>query len=397
LKIAINAWFYNQINTGSGQYLRYLVHALADLTPELEIVLVAPEFTLTDEGVGWPESVKIYSAPIKKPGNLAKVRFEQGYFPVIAQQLEADVAHVPYFGSPLSNRIPTVVTVHDLIPLVLPEYRGGPLVRLYTSLVGAAAANADLVLADSEASRQDILTHLKLSPDKVRAVYLAPAPHFKPAKTWDQIEYVTKKYNLPEVFALYMGGFDARKNLKALLHAWTFVAGGLGNEVKLVLAGNLPKTDSAFFPDPLKMAKELGIAEHIVTPGWIDEEDKPALYSAARLFVYPSRYEGFGLPTLEAMACGAPVVTTNAASLPELVGSAAFQVDPDDTKGLAAPIISLTIQENTHNEMANKGYQQAMQFTWQKTAAQTLQAYNAQTLQAYKDILGMVQNRLEAT
>ncbi|HHJ05933.1 MAG TPA: glycosyltransferase family 1 protein, partial [Anaerolineae bacterium] len=193
--------------------------------------------------------------------------------------------------------------------------------------------------------------------------------------TWAQIEAVSQKYNLPEVFALYLGGFDARKNLKALLRAWTFVSDGLGDEIKLVLAGNLPKSNSAFFPDPLKMAKELGIAEHIVSPGWIDEADKPALYSAARLFVYPSRYEGFGLPVLEAMACGAPVVAANAASLPELVGSAAFQLDPDDTKGLAASIISLTIQENTHNDMATKGYRQAQQFTWQKTATQTLQAY----------------------
>ncbi len=375
MKIAINAWFYKQINTGSGQYLRYLVHALTELEPDLKITLVAPEFALTDGGAGWPESVKIYSAPIKKPGNLAKLRFEQGHFPVIAQKLKADVAHVPYFGSPLSNRIPTVVTVHDLIPLILPEYRGGPLVRLYSSLVSAAAANANLILADSEASRRDILTRLKIAPQKVRTVYLAPAPHFKPAETWAQIEAVSQKYNLPEVFALYLGGFDARKNLKALLRAWTFVSGGLGDEIKLVLAGNLPKSNSAFFPDPLKMAKELGIAEHIVTPGWIDEADKPALYSAARLFVYPSRYEGFGLPVLEAMACGAPVVAANAASLPELVGSAAFQLDPDDTKGLAASIISLTIQENTHNDMATKGYRQAQQFTWQKTATQTLQAY----------------------
>ena len=355
--------------------MRYLVHALTELEPELEITLVAPEFALTDGGAGWPEGVKIYSAPIKKPGNLAKLRFEQGHFPVIAQKLKADVAHVPYFGSPLSNRIPTVVTVHDLIPLVLPEYRGGPLVRLYSSLVSAAAANANLILADSEASRRDILTRLKIAPQKVRTVYLAPAPHFKPAETWAQIEAVSQKYNLPEVFALYLGGFDARKNLKALLRAWTFVSDGLGDEIKLVLAGNLPKSNSAFFPDPLKMAKELGIAEHIVSPGWIDEADKPALYSAARLFVYPSRYEGFGLPVLEAMACGAPVVAANAASLPELVGSAAFQLDPDDTKGLAASIISLTIQENTHNDMATKGYRQAQQFTWQKTATQTLQAY----------------------
>ena len=375
MKIAINGWFYNRIHTGSGQYLRYLIPALLRLNPKLEIVLIVPAFALRGTPPpDWPSGVQIHPVPLK-PGNLGKVYFEQILFPRAARALRADVAHVPYFGSPLSPRLPTVVTVHDLIPLLLPAYRGGPLVRLYTSLAAASAANARLILADSEASRRDILTHLRLPPDRVRTVYLAPAPHYRPAETWAQIEAVTRKYNLPETFALYIGGYDVRKNVRNLLYAWTFVAAGLGDELKLVLAGELPPADTPFFPSPMKLARELGIERHIVTPGWIDEADKPALYSAARLFVYPSRYEGFGLPVLEAMACGTPVVTTNAASLPELTGADAFQIDPDDTRHMAGPIIALTIQEDTHNEMAERAYRQAQKFSWQQTACQTLQAY----------------------
>lgn len=380
MKIAINAWFYDQIHTGSGQYLRYLVPALVKIDPAIEIVLIAPEQQLkTDASIGgpefaWPDRVNVLPVPTKS-GNLGKVWFEQYIFPQKAREIGADIAHVPYFGSALSPKIPTVVTIHDLIPMILPEYRGGPLVRLYTSLVAAAAANADLLLADSEASRQDILKHLALPPEKVRTVHLAPAPHYEPLETWTQIEYITKKYNLPETYVLYMGGYDVRKNLKALLYAWTYVARGLGDTVKLVLAGNLPEGDTSFFPDPMKIARELDIAEYIVTPGWIEEADKPLLYGAARVFVYPSRYEGFGLPVLEAMACGTPVVTTNVSSLPELAGADAFQIDPDDTRHLASPIIALSIQEDTHNDMANRGYQQAMKFTWEKTARQTWQAY----------------------
>ena len=374
MKIAVNGWFCNQIHTGSGQYLRYLLPALLQLNPRLEIALIVPSFALRSPQPDWPAGVQIYPVPLK-PGNLGKVYFEQVLFPRAARALRADVAHVPYFGSPLSPPLPTVVTVHDLIPLILPAYRGGPLVRLYTSLAAAAAANADLILADSEASRRDILTHLRLPADRVRTVYLAPAPHYRPAETWAQIEAVSRKYNLPETFALYMGGYDVRKNVRNLLYAWTFVAAGLGDELKLVLAGYLPPADTPFFPSPLKLARELGIEQHIVTPGWIDEADKPALYSAARLFVYPSRYEGFGLPVLEAMACGTPVVTTNAASLPELTGADAFQIDPDDTRHIAGPIIALTIQDDTHNDMAERAYRQAQKFSWQKTAYHTLQAY----------------------
>ena len=142
-----------------------------------------------------------------------------------------------------------------------------------------------------------------------------------------------------------------------------------------MLAGKLPPKDTPFFPDPLKIAAELDIAEYLVTPGWIEEVDKPLLYGAARAFVFPSRYEGFGLPVLEAMACGTPVVTTNVSSLPELVGPHAFQIAPDDTKHLASPLIALTIQEETHHDMANRAYQQAARFTWEQTARQTLQAY----------------------
>lgn len=384
MKVAINAWFYDQVHVGSGQYLRYLVPELIKADPTLEITLIVPDYKLATLAANkaksgppfvWPNRVVVKAVPLK-PGYLGKVWFEQHLFPKTAHEIGADLAHVPYFGSALKPGLPTVVTIHDLIPMVLPEYRGGSKVRLYTSLVAAAASNADLVLADSEASRRDILARLRLPPDKVRTVYLAAAPQYEPLESWTQVEYISKKYNLPEPYVLYMGGYDVRKNIRALLHAWTFVAKGLGDTLHLVLAGDLPKEDTPFFPDPLKIARELNIEDYIVTPGWIEEVDKPLLYGAARVFVYPSRYEGFGLPVLEAMACGTPVVTTNAASLPELTGPDAFQVDPDDTRRLASPMIALTIQEETHNDMAQRGYARAAQFTWQKTAEQTRQAYH---------------------
>jgi glycosyltransferase involved in cell wall biosynthesis len=153
------------------------------------------------------------------------------------------------------------------------------------------------------------------------------------------------------------------------------VSATLGEQYPLVLAGRLPETDTHFFPNPLRIARDLGLREYIVTPGPIAEEDLPLVYAAATVFVFPSRYEGFGLPILEAMACGTPVVTTDATSLPELAGPAAFQVDPNDTKHIAAPIIRLCTEEDSVEEMAGRGLARAEQFTWQKTAEATLQAY----------------------
>ena len=369
---------------GSGQYLKYLLPALLNADDSLEITLISPKpFDSVPDTQAVSEMLpdqrlRFHVAKTPLPNqnsNLAKVWFEQITFPRSCKRLGVDVAHVPYFGSSLSPSVPTVVTVHDLIPMVLPEYRGDWRVRLYTSLVAAAASQAKIILADSKASKRDILRKLGVPDEQVRVVYLAPAPHYQPAKSWDQIVNIKKKYNLPEEFVLYLGGYDVRKNVSALLHAFTWVSSTLKDAYPLVLAGELPKTDTAFFPNPLRIARELEIEKYLVTPGWIAEEDKPLLYSAATVFVYPSRYEGFGLPVLEAMACGTPVVTTNAASIPELAGPAAFQLDPSDTKHIAAPILRLCTEETSNDEMAERGFEQVEKFSWEKTAVQTLQAY----------------------
>jgi glycosyltransferase involved in cell wall biosynthesis len=376
LKIAINAWFWDNPSVGSGQYLKYLLPALLEIDDDLEIILVSPKPFKTKPDTEPKLKFQVATTPfLKQASNLTKVWFEQITFPRTCQKLGVDVAHVPYFGSPLAPTVPTVVTIHDLIPMVLPEYRGNALVRFYTSLVAAAAPQARLILADSEASKRDVLQQLNVPDKQVRVVYLAPAPSFQPAETWQQIIDIKKKYNLPENFVLYLGGYDVRKNVSALLHAYTWVSAALGDQYPLVLVGRLPEKDTSFFPDPLRIARELGIEEYVVTPGWIAEEDRPLLYAAATVFVFPSRYEGFGLPVLEAMACGTPVVTTNAASIPELAGPAAFQLDPNDTKHMAAPIIRLCTEEESNDEMIERGFTQVEKFSWEKTAQQTLQAY----------------------
>jgi glycosyltransferase involved in cell wall biosynthesis len=375
MRVAINGWFWDQPSTGSGQTVRYLVPALVAQDSTLEISLVVPEWTASGQAVGeMPERVSL--APVRcRPGNLGKLWFEQRTFPRTCCQLGADLAHIPYFASSLSPLLPTVVTIHDLIPMILPEYRGGVLVRFYTSLMASAAPRARLVLTDSEASKRDILSHLKLTDSRLRVVYLAPGPHYQPVDDPGRLEAVRRKYDLPEDFVLWLSGFDVRKNAQALLHAYTWVGEALGDDYPLVMAGVTPEEDTPFFPDPRRLAAELGVSDVVRFPGWVDEADKPALYSAATVFVYPSRYEGFGLPVLEAMACGTPVVTSNAASLPELAGAAAFEIDPDDPRRLGAAIIALCVQEELHAEMREKGLAQAAQFTWEKTARETLAAY----------------------
>ena len=373
MRLAINGWFWDQPTTGSGQTVHHLVPALVEHDSSLEITLVVPS-GIAQVPEALPQRVRWLTTSCR-PGNLGKVWFEQVTFPRVCRQLGVDLAHVPYLAPPLSPTVPTVVTIHDLIPMVLPEYRGSLLVRLYTSLAAGAASRARLILTDSCASQRDILARLKVPSSRVRVVYLAPAPYYRPVTDPDELGAVRRKYDLPENFVLWLSGFDVRKNARALLHAYTWVITALEDDISLVMAGRLPAKDTPLFPDPRRIAAEVNVSHAVRFPGHIDEVDKPALYSAATVFVYPSRYEGFGLPILEAMACGTPVVTSNAASLPELAGSAAYQVEPHDTRQLGAAIISICIDETLRREMSENGLRQAAQFTWQKTAQETLAAY----------------------
>jgi glycosyltransferase involved in cell wall biosynthesis len=266
--------------------------------------------------------------------------------------------------------MPIIVTIHDLIPMLLPAYRGSALVRGYTALAARAARRADVILADSDASRRDILRLLRVEPERVRTVYLAADERFRPQPA-EAVAAVRRKHALPEHFALYLGGFDVRKNVPRLLKALTQSEG----DWPLVLAGKLPERDSAFFPDPRRLVAQWGLGERVRLTGWIEEAEKPALLAAADLFVFPSAYEGFGLPILEAMACATATLTTDVSSLPELAGEAALLVPPNDVHALSQAMSHLMRDESARRALAARGPAQAARFSWATCAAETLESY----------------------
>jgi glycosyltransferase involved in cell wall biosynthesis len=369
-RIVINASFLAQPDTGSGQYITRLLQSLAKADHENDYILIAPrpKFRV--------QSSKLSVSGIQYPlvSNIEKLWFEQVAFPRACRRERADLAHVPYFGSPLFPSVPTVVTVHDLIPMILPAYGGSLLVRAYTSLVVAAAKRARLVIADSECSKRDIVQWLGIPPSRVRVIYLAADAMFRPVEDGKRLDAVRRRYGLPNRFVLYLGGFDVRKNVAAIVAAFARVRKSLPHH-RLVLAGKLPQRDTAFFPDPRRLADEAGLGGEVCFIGWVAEEDKPVLYSLADLFVFPSCYEGFGLPVLEALACGTPIVASNAGSLPEIVGEAGLMVAPDDIDGLAKAMIAVLGNEARRAELRAKGLEQARRFSWEKTAQETMAVY----------------------
>lgn len=372
MRIALNAWFLSQPGTGSGQYLRGLLQGMVGMGVDHELLLVTPPGAVELEMPGLEVSVETLGADFWR-GNLGKVLFEQAAFPWVCRRWGADLAHVPYWGSPLWRPVPTVVTIHDLIPLLLPAYRGGPLVRLYTRLVSAAARRATWVLTDSQASKQDIESHLDIPSERVDAIYLAAAGHFQP-KPQPEDEAIRRHYDLPARYVLYMAGHDERKNVSGLLEAFSTVVEA-DADVTLVVGGRLPAESRPPLYDPRPLAESLDIAQAVQFIGWVEERHKPALYRGAACAVFPSRYEGFGLPVLEALACGTPLVTTTSSSLPELAGDAAFAVDPEDTAALAGAILACLVDQSLVAELRQRGPDQAAGFRWVDTARQTLAVY----------------------
>ncbi len=310
-RIAVNGWFWGQETTGSGQYVQHLTHHLPAVDPGATWILICPralpETVRRRVPAAW--QVHVTGLPAWLPtDNLAKVWFEQITFPRTCQALAADLAHVPYWGSPWWSPCPVVVTIHDLIPQLLPAYRGGLLPQAYTWLVRSTARRAAAIITDSQAAQRDIVQHLALPLAQVQVVYLAADETYHRVVDAGELARVRARYALPPRFVLYMGGFDVRKNVPTLLRAYALAVsrGQVPPGVGLVIAGQLPASGSAVHPDPRPLAESLGLRERVVFAGWVDEADKPALYSLADVFVFPSQYEGFGLPVLEALACGAP-------------------------------------------------------------------------------------------
>jgi glycosyltransferase involved in cell wall biosynthesis len=305
MRIVINGWFWQRMATGSGQYLAALADWLPRSGPGHELVIV------TGKPCETPPTAQLRFVEARTPfdhvsRNLAKLWFEQVTFPAQCRRLSATVALVPYWGSPWWRPCPVIVTIHDLIPLVLPLYRGGPFQRAYTWLVSRTARRADAVLTDSEASRRDIIAHLGIRSERVHAIHLAVDPRLSTVTDSGELARVRTRYGLPEEpFLLYLGGFDARKNVQRIVQAYAKMV----EAPKLVIAGKTPTVHSAFAPDPVPLARSLGLDSRVLFTGWVDEADKAALYSLAAGALFISEYEGFGLPVLEAMACGCPVIT----------------------------------------------------------------------------------------
>jgi glycosyltransferase involved in cell wall biosynthesis len=267
------------------------------------------------------------------------------------------------------RRVPTVLTVHDLIYHLFPEHHKLLNYWFLNQAMPLFVQRARAVIAVSESTRQDLIRCYRVHPDKVTVVYEAAAPHFRPASPED-IAAARARYGLPKDFILVVGTIEPRKNLSRLLDALQQLR-QKGEDARLVVVGSKGWLYEGFF----HRLEELKLGNAVLLPGYVPDADLPAVYSAAKVFVLPSLYEGFGLSVLEAMACGTAVVCSRTSSLPEVGGDAARYFDPTDVEEMAETIGAVWCDEALRAEMGKHGLAQSARFSWARTAEETMAVY----------------------
>jgi len=294
--------------------------------------------------------------------------------PIQAVVGRVDLFHEPDFVLPPTvPGTPTILTVHDLSFIRDPDSALPALRRYLNRVVPRSVARATHVLADSLATKNDLVELFGAPPKKVTVMYGGVDARFAPVRDPEKLTAIRGKYHLGlEPFVLGLGTVQPRKNYKRLIQAFSTVKAQIPT-LKLVIVGDKGWLYDEIFAE-VKLARQ---EASVVFPGFVEDGDLPALYSAAELLAYPSIYEGFGLPVLEAMACGTPVITSTTSSLPEVGGEAALLVEPTDVEGIAGALRRLLQDADLRRTLITKGFEQARQFTWEKAALQLLGIYEA--------------------
>ena len=367
---------------GIGRLTRCIFQALAEIDHENEYRLFAAM------GRGQPSNLPTFQSSNLSTFHLKPIPLSDRELNIVWHRLRlplsvelitgpVDVFHSPDFTLPPVWRARTVLTVHDLSFLRVPECFTGALRRYLEQVVPRSVRRADQVIADSESTKRDLVELLGTPAGKVTVIYSGVEPRFRPIADQSTLEAVRRRYNLPERFILSVGTLQPRKNFITLIEAfsrlkledggWRLEDGGL----KLVIVGGR----GWLYEEIFSRVEALGLQGEVLFPGFVADEHLPVLYNLAEVFALPSLYEGFGLPPLEAMACGTPVVTSNASSLPEVVGDAGLMVEPMDVEGLAAAIGCVLEDGDLRREMVHRGLARAREFTWGRAARQLLEVY----------------------
>ena len=371
MKIGIDCRFFSTKFTGIGRYTHELVNYLIELNKRLthphKIVLFFnnPEYREFET----PENFK--KVLVNSPHySLA----EQTHFLKHLNKENCDLVHFPHFNVPIFYRKPYIVTIHDLTLSLFPgqkmnkwHHRLG-----YQMVIKNAAKKSQQIIAVSQNTKEDIINHFNVPDTKISVIHNGVSPEFTLLTDTKPIERTLKKYGIGKIFLLYTGVWRSHKNLPNLIEAFSLLRNKRNLDLQLVITGK----EDPHYPEVKKAIKHFALEDHVVTPGLVNSKELIHLYNGAFIYVFPSFYEGFGLPPLESMMCGTPVAASDRSSIPEVCGAENVMLfDPYTPNDIADKIEFLHNNSAKQAELIDKGMQHAMKFTWEKTHSQTAKLY----------------------
>jgi glycosyltransferase involved in cell wall biosynthesis len=364
--------------TGVGHYTFELGRALAAIASAHEFEIVSPSaFSIDASEPSLPPNLKLVNARLDR---LRRRGWWSIYLPLYCRRASFALFHGTNFALPYWTSCPTVLTIHDLSLLLYPETHEKQLVRRARIKLPLTARKATAIITPSETVKREVCEHLGVSADKVFAIpeaaracfYPMPAPESKP---------ICRRLGVEAEFILFVGTVEPRKNLLTLARAFERIIGSTSSPLQLVIAGDKGWLSN----DLMDYLRDHHLRERVLFTGHLPDDDLRALYSACRVFVYPSLYEGFGLPPLEAMACGAPVVTSRIPGIMETVGDVARLISPTDVEDLARGITALLDDASEQQHRSTNGIQHAKKFSWERTARATWEVYQEVVSTDYTD------------
>jgi len=377
--IDISTVLNHGVDIGSGRYIINLIKNLLQIDKKNIYILTGRYATskylpvVTDLKTKYSSSklkIKIFKTSQKKLAIWDRLRFP----PIELLGFRADIFHCPDFIIPPTLNKNIVLTIHDLAFIRFPQFNFDWFIKKYTKEVKRNTATAKKILADSRSTKNDIVKLLKINPDKIKVVHLAADNIFKKHPAGEIDKKILTKYNIDKRYILSVGTIEPRKNYPILIKAFNILK--RQNEkfnLKLVIAGR-----TGWKSEPTYRERDLSpCRKDILFLGRVSDEDLVQIYNQAEFFVYPTIFEGFGLPLLEAMSCGLSVIATNTSSIPEVTSDAGILVNPDDVKALSEKIETLASNEELKNRLSKKSIEQAKKFSWLKTAEDTLNSYKS--------------------
>jgi glycosyltransferase involved in cell wall biosynthesis len=374
LRIGIDYTAAVRQHAGIGRYARNLIRALAEIDTESQYTLFVAGGH-GDDGLGlWPANFRVRSVPLSD--RWLHILWQRLRLPLPIQAVTGplDLFHSPDFVLPPVGRTAAILTVHDLSFMRVPECYVPSFRSYLEAAVSRAVRRARWILADSESTRRDLVQLLDVGLERVMVLYPGVEARFRPIRELELLDCVRLRYGLPDYFILGLGTLQPRKNFVGLIEAFSQLLAHSHNQndkLHLVIVGR----EGWLAEDIPAAIARLGLGEQVRLVGFVQDVDLPALYNLASVFAFPTLYEGFGLPVLEAMACGTPVVAADNSSIPEVVGEAGLLVPTNDLPALVAALNSILGESTLRNRLVAAGRKQACRFAWARSASQLSEVY----------------------